>query len=71
LQRHKSFFKIKQRLSDELDRRLSSNETNVWRGKEERDQQRDSTQQSKVAWKGKTKALSVLKRSHGKVQLGG
>jgi len=58
-------------LSDELDRRLSSNETNIWRGKEERDQQRDSAEQSKVVWKGKTKALSVLKHSKGKVQLGG
>jgi len=58
-------------LSDELDRHLSSNETNIWRGKEEKDQQRDSTQHSKVARKGRTKALSVLKHSKGKVQLGG
>jgi hypothetical protein len=76
LQRHKSFFKIKQRLSDELDRCLSSSETNRWRGNVERDQQGRSTQQGKVvvkkfAGKGKIRALSVLTRSQGKLQLGG
>lgn len=77
MQRHKSFFKIRESIIDEIERRLSNSKTDSQRGKSdngEKVQQRDSTQQNKVAMKKlaaevKTKALNVLKRSTGKTEL--
>jgi hypothetical protein len=76
LQRHKSFFKIRARITDELERRMSNSKTDNQHGKSDdgrRVQQRNSTQQNKMAMKKfaaevKTKALNVLKRSTGKIK---
>ncbi|XP_021916762.1 myosin heavy chain, non-muscle-like isoform X3 [Zootermopsis nevadensis] len=75
--KHKSFFKIRERIVDELERRLSNTKTDSQQGKSDNGGkvlQRDSTQQNKVAMKKfaaemKTKALKVLKRSTGKLSI--
>jgi hypothetical protein len=77
LQRHKSFFKIRERIIGELDRRLSNSKTDSQQGKSDNGEkvlQRDSTQQNQLAMKKlaaevKTKALNVLKCSKGKTEL--
>jgi hypothetical protein len=77
LQRHKAFFKIKQKMTDELNRRLPDRKTSSQRGKSKsggKDQPRGNSQQHKVAVKKlagrvKTGALNVLKHSRGKTQL--